>query len=108
MKRSGFAVKVKAFYIANAADHAGMGKAIAAIEKIGKMLEQDGFADVHVDGRFMLSREVPDEPKAAQAVTAAEAVGAAAPTVVTVGLRDDGTIGPMPPIPPQFDRRGKA
>lgn len=67
-KRSGFAVKITAFIEASAKVPAEITIAMDKINFLVEELKQEGFIQVDSESRFMLSRELPDEPKAAQAV----------------------------------------
>ena len=87
-KRSGFAVKITAFIEASAKDAPAMGLAAAKIDAIITAMDQAGFVCVKEDSRFMLSREVPDEPKAVENETPLD-------------------LTPRLDIPPQLDRRPK-
>lgn len=68
MKRSGFKVRFDTFIAADAKNPPSIVLASEKITATIAALELAGFVTVVSTSRFMLSREVPDEPKAAQAV----------------------------------------
>ena len=99
-KRSGFSVKITAFIEADAKNIESMNGAMQSISIIGEAFTTHGFRDLKVESRFMLSRELPDEPKAAQAGHT---------IVVPIELTPEPTLTyeqdtPMPPIPASLKR----
>jgi hypothetical protein len=66
-KRSGFWVTVKAFREADPKQSGQMAYAAGAVDNIKGVLETDGFIAVEVESRFMLSKEIADEPPIAPA-----------------------------------------
>lgn len=67
-KRSGYSLKISAFIEASPTNMDEMRLAISAIDAACEALRKDGFQGVTHVSRFMLSKDIPDEPKAAQAV----------------------------------------
>jgi hypothetical protein len=67
-KRSGFAVKITAFIDADAKNSDDMKRAIDGIQAIEQALKNTQFIAIEVESRFMLSKDIPDAPKAAAEV----------------------------------------
>ena len=96
MKKSGFAVKITAFIEADPKSMESMNGAMQSISLIGEAFTTHCFRDLKLDSRFMLSKDIPDEPKAAEAHGLAVA-GDPISTPIN-------TPTPMPPIPAAMKR----
>lgn len=102
-KRSGFAVKITAFIEADATDAEQMGHALSVIGGLSGEMKRLGFIGAECAPRFMLSKDIPDDP-AALAQEQIEERAAQGALNAHPGFGDKRS-DEMPPIPPNLDRR---
>lgn len=98
MKRSGFAVTIKAFFPAEATDGDAMVKALNTISDALIKVAEVGIVE-DVQQRYMLSREVPDAPKPVEARVAEPINATAGPAGDVRSGQLNGPMERMPEIP---------
>jgi hypothetical protein len=107
-RKPGYSVRITCFIEASPTDMDQMRLAISAIDAACEALRQDGFQMVKSETRFMLSREVGEEPVGKMVELPPAPDGSVEPGTmkfVPNTAFGETTADTMPPIPTALDRR---